>query len=109
MANLEPADIGHAGEKHVENWCISKGFRNVIRNTWQPGGVDIQADGGTNNNIIIQVKSAISPNQPIAITDQEKAAIIARGKKLSRIPYGAYVTMDANTKLIGEISFVKFA
>jgi hypothetical protein len=109
MANLEAADIGHAGEKHVENYCISKGFKNVIRNTWQPGGVDIQADGGANNNIVIQVKSAISPNQPAVVTNQEKAAIIERGKKLGRIPYGAYVLMDGNTKLMGEIKFVKFA
>lgn len=109
MANLESADIGHAGEKHVENYCISKGFKNVIRNTWQPGGVDIQADGGANNNIIIQVKSAISPNQPATVTDAEKAAIVARGKKLNRIPYAAYVLMDSSTKLIGEIKFLKYA
>jgi Holliday junction resolvase-like predicted endonuclease len=108
MAKLEAADIGHAGEKHVENWCISKGFRNVIRNTWQPGGVDIQADGGANNNIVIQVKSAISPNQPATVTNEERAAIIARGKKLGRIPYGAYVVMNGETKLMGDINFVKF-
>lgn len=107
MASLESGDIGKAGEMIVENWLRTHNWRNIIRNTQQPGGTDIQADGGTSGNILVQVKTALTPNQPSEISELEKSAITSRATRLNRIAYSAYVVIDSNKNLIGEIRWRK--
>lgn len=107
MANLEAADIGHAGEKIVEDLLSQNSWTNIIRDTWQKGSTDIKADpiDKTKKGILIQVKTALFPNAPAEISADEKKNIIMRAKRENRDAYAAYLKIDSNKKLVGNVDF----
>ena len=91
-----------AGEKHVENWLSRKGYTNIAKYIEADGPTAIEANGNV-ENILVLVKTIDSPNNPDQVTNLEVATIKARAEHLLRKAYVAYVVVDEDKKLIGEI------
>lgn len=90
---MEPADIGAKGERLIVAAFRAKGC-NVEWNTAGPGATDIKVDGRERGErLLIQVKTAIAPNEPAEPTAEERAAIRARAKTLGYTALVAYVVL----------------
>ncbi|MGA7725908.1 MAG: hypothetical protein WCA95_11565 [Opitutaceae bacterium] len=104
---MEPAEIGNIGERYVEQWLTSKGYK-CNRNTQLPGSTDIEAHGSP-TSLLVQVKTAVSPNVPAVLTADENKNITARAAKLGWQPWLARVTIDAKNQLVGEILWLQLS
>ncbi len=98
-------DIGQTGERIVARALADKGWRTNI-DTKAPGSTDIEARG-TNGGLLVQVKTATSPNKPAGISSDEERNIKSRAAKLRWDAYEARVQLDANGRLIGAIGWRK--
>lgn len=58
---MDSAQIGQYGEQHIAYWLRDNGY-TTNQNTRLPGSTDIEADG--KESILVQVKTAVTPNQP---------------------------------------------
>ena len=102
MSNSETSNITTAGEGHVEKWLSGNGYNSIIKDIAGPGPEAIEANG-TIENILVIVKTAVTPNQPVEITRAQKNAIKTRAEQSDRKAYIAYVIIDANKDIVGEI------
>ena len=102
MSNSETSNITTAGEGHVEKWLSGNGYNSIIKDIAGPGPEAIEANG-TIENILVIVKTAVTPNQPVEITRAQKNAIKTRAEQSDRKAYVAYVIIDANKDIVGEI------
>src|ERR1017187_1022808 len=100
---LTAGQVGDFGERHVEAWLRAKGFTNILRDTKQLGSTDIQADGS--ESILVQVKTAVHPDQPAQLSADEIRDIKSRATKLGRVAYVARVTIDFAGGLVGTIAW----
>lgn len=105
MAKLTAGDIGTVGEKHATAWLRSNGW-SCYRNTQQAGATDIQAQSGT-KTILVQVKTAVFPNNPVALSTDEKSAIVSRAKNNGYEAWLAQLQINSEGALLGQISWTK--
>jgi hypothetical protein len=108
MASLETAEIMKEGAKHVENWLNKNEYTSVKKETWQTGSVDIQADS-LGKNIFIQVHTVLHPNEPVVLKGTDKFAVKDLAARLNRVPYIAYLVIDENKNLVGEIDWERLS
>lgn len=101
---MDAAQIGNYGEQHVASWLRLKGY-TVNQNTRLPGSTDIEADG--QERILVQVKTAVSPNEPSYPSADEIRNIKSRASNINRTAYAAQVTIDSSANLVGEIRWSK--
>ena len=99
MSNSETSNMTTAGEEHVEKWLSGNGYSSIIKDTEAPC---LEANG-TLENILVMVKTAVAPNLPVEMTLSQKNAIRTRAEQLDRKAYVAYVVIDADEDLVGEI------
>jgi DNA modification methylase len=102
MADLELTEIVQAGVGHLENWLNDNGYKNIEVNIWQSGSADIKANGQT-ENILVQLKPVLHPNEQAALNGTDKFALKDLAERLERIPYIAYLIIDGDKNLVGEI------
>lgn len=102
MSNSETSNMTTAGEEHVEKWLSGNGYNSIVKDTAGPGPEVIEANG-TIENILVLVKTAVAPNQPVKITRAQQNAIKTKAEQSARKAYVAYVFIDANKNLVGEI------
>jgi len=102
MAVLDSAEIVIAGVKHLENWLKENGYTSIAIDIWQPGSADIQANG-KEDSILVQVRTVCQSTEKIPINGTDKFALEERAKRLCQVPYVAYITIDNNNNLVGEI------
>ena len=101
---VDTAQIGQYGEQHVAAWLRQQGY-TVNQNTKLPGSTDIQADGP--KSILVQVKTAVPPNEPSYPSSDEIRNIKSRATNTNRSAYIARVKIDSEAKLVGEIKWTK--
>jgi Holliday junction resolvase len=102
---LTASEIGTAGEKHATAWLQANGW-SCYRNTQLPGATDIQATSGT-KSILVQVKTAVFPNQPVGLSADDKNAIVARANKSSKEAWLAQLQINSEGLLVGQISWTR--
>jgi hypothetical protein len=102
MGHLALTEVLQAGIIHLENWLNHNGYKNIEVNVWQTGSADIKADGQT-ENVFVQLKTAVLPNKPILPNGTDKFALKDLAERHNRIPYIAYLTMDEEKNIVGEI------
>lgn len=102
---LTAAEIGQIGEKIVAKWLRDKGY-TVSQNTKQPGSTDIEADG-TSRKLLVQVKTAVSPNTLSGLTSDEERNIKSRAASLKRQAWLAQVTLNTDYTLKGSIAWTE--
>ncbi|HUI30181.1 MAG TPA: hypothetical protein VLX91_08180 [Candidatus Acidoferrales bacterium] len=90
-------EIGTAGESAAITELKSQ---NVIITKWDtkaPGSTDIEAtkDG---KKILVQVKSAVSPEEPAALSADEERNIKSRATRIGGIAFEAKVSLDKSLR-----------
>jgi len=95
--------VGQAGEKIVGAWLAGRGYTTNI-DTKLPGSTDIEAVGST-ASLLVQVKTAVSPSGPPAVTSEEAGSISARAKRLGWQAWEARVAVDRDLRPVGEIQW----
>lgn len=102
--NLAPADIGHTGESRVVAWLRANGFTVEVWDTRAPGATDIEARG-----ILVQVKTAVTPNAPGQMTTSEVHRITARARRMGREAWLAQAVIDRAGQPVGKIAWTQLA
>jgi Holliday junction resolvase-like predicted endonuclease len=103
---VTPQEIGQAGERHAVEWLKRQGYRIDRWDTKSPGATDIDASN-SKARILVQVKSAVAPGSPPALSGEDEKAIKARATKLSAEAWEARVTLSANLALSRAIEWRK--
>jgi hypothetical protein len=96
-------DIGRAGELLVVAWLANKGYSTNI-DTKGPGSTDIEARG-TTASLLVQVKTAILPSLPDALSAVELRNITTRAARLGCQAWEARVQLDARLRPVGAIAW----
>ena len=102
MAVPDSAEIVLAGIKHLENWLNENEYTSIAIDIWQPGSADIQANG-REDSILVQIRTVCKPTEHIPVNGTDKFALGERAKRLNKIPYVAFITIDDDNNLVGEI------
>lgn len=96
----DPSDIGRAGEKAIVNYLKGKGWEITRWDTQAPGSTDIEACSG-NKKLLVQVKSAIYPNQPASLSWEEEKNIKSRATRIGAEAWEARVLLNESLNPMG--------
>lgn len=104
MSNTILAQNAIAGEKLVLNWLTENTFTDMVKEDF---GVDekVIIATGTLENILIRVKTVVYPQIPFKLSEYEINQITKMASGLNKKAYVAYVIIDADKNLIGEIKW----
>lgn len=101
---MTTVEIGTAGESLVSQDLKQRGYSNIIQDTFQPGSVDVKADH-PKGNVLIQVKTSVSPGQPAELSDEEKTKIKTRASSTKRTAFSAQLQINNSKQLVGQIKY----
>ena len=104
MDNLKTAEIVQTGEKRVEEWLSENGFINVLNIADHRGNNTIEANGSI-ENILVHVRTRVQPDQPGRISDEDRVRIKVTAETLGRKAYVAYLVIDEDKNIVGEINW----
>jgi len=102
MGAFEITEMVQSGIKHIENWLKQNGYTLKGIEAWQQGSADIVADGPV-ANIFIQAQTVAHPDKPAFLNGTDKFAVKDIAQRLERIPYIAYLVIDHDKNLVGDI------
>jgi Holliday junction resolvase-like predicted endonuclease len=103
----KPPDIGQVGEKAVAAWLRGNGY-SVNQNTALPGSTDIEAVS-QKASLLVQVKTAVYPNQPGQLDWEEVRNLKSRASNIGYEAWAAYVQINSQGQLVGQISWKKLS
>lgn len=96
------AEIGHAGERHFVSSLKANDYTIIQWDTKGEGKTDIVAS--KNGQLcLFQVKSAIEPNLPAGMSEEEEIAIRRRAVQYSAWAYLIQIQLDFNLNVVGDI------
>lgn len=95
-------NLSEAGLTHIENWLNSNGFTQISHITIPNYNIEIQADGLV-ENILISFKTVLYPAPHAIFTNAEKYSLKEIAGTLNRAPYIAYLSVDKENALVGNI------
>lgn len=104
---LTQVQIGQAGERFVARELAAKGYWTNV-DTKAPGSTDVEALG-TNVSLRVQVKTAVSPNSPAALSTEEERNIKALAARNGSEAWEARVQVDPKLNLVGAIGWRKLS
>ena len=108
MTDITLQDISKEGEKYVIDYLKGNSFKNITMDMWQHSINDIKADSWA-ENILVQVKTSMFPNEPPDISRDDRIKIISRAITIKRNPYVAYVKIERDNKLLKSIRWEKLS
>jgi len=108
MQTLKPSDIAHTGEKLVEEWLSENGFVNVLISADETGNNAIEANGSI-ENILVNVRTHVQPFKPARISDDDRSKIKIAAEKLGRKAYVAYLVIDGEKNIVGDIGWERLS
>jgi|SRR5437868_9712666 len=108
MQTLKPTEIAEVGEQHVAEWLSENGFINVVKNSSLGGNDAIEANGSI-ENILVHVRTSIKPTSPREINEADKTLIKSAAEHAGRKAYVAFVVIDDEKKMEGEISWQRLS
>jgi Holliday junction resolvase-like predicted endonuclease len=94
-------EVGNAGERIAARELVAKGYRTNI-DTKAAGSTDIEARG-TSINLLVQVKTAMTPNAPSGLSSDEERNIKARASGLGWQAWEARVQIDSRLAPVGTV------
>lgn len=100
---LEEYNIGEQGELFVVQYLKDIGYI-VKHDTKLPGSTDIEAIKG-NVHFLIQVKTAMAPQEPVSLSSDEERDIKSRAARIGTTAYEAKVQLNTLYQLIGDIKW----
>lgn len=102
MENYYLPEINPVGRKHVEVWLSENGYFDIRKEQLQSNDYGFTAKGKI-EGVIVQIRTFRHPQRPYKLSDFEVAALTAKAHKLRLVAYAAYVTVDAENNLAGDI------
>ena len=100
-----PTGIGRAGEGYVVDWLKAEKY-SIKWNTQTPGVTDIEAQTSS-KRLLVQVKTALYPNDPDRLSTEEEKTITARAARLGAQAWEARVQVGSKLELIGNVQWRK--
>lgn len=104
-----PFEIGQAGEGIVVQWLKEAGYTMKRWDTASSGSTDIEAENSSGHILLVQVKSAVHPNEPPSLSSDEERKIKSRATKIGAEDWEARGQLSAGLELIGEIRWRKLS
>ena len=104
-----PFEIGQAGERIVVQWVQEAGYTIKRWDTQSPGSTDIEAESSNGHVLLVQVKSAVHPNEPVCLPRDEERRIGVRATRILADAWEARLQLNASLELIGEIRWRKLS
>jgi len=104
MPELSLAEIELAGENHVQLWLTKNGYTNIEKELLPSKETEIKATG-TVENILVQTRTFLEPHRPFKLSEYAIDKLIRRAVNMGRVAYAAYLIIDSNKDLVGEINW----
>ncbi len=104
MNNPDIPEISRIGEKHVENWLIENGYSHFKIDRLRTNVRALQATGNM-QSVLVLVRTVLHPHRPLKFSDYEIDFLTRRAAKKQLVAYAAYVVLNDNQDLAGEISW----
>jgi len=104
MTDLSLAEIELTGENHVISWLNKNGYTNIEKDILPSNETEIRASG-TVEHIMVQVKTFLDPHRPFKVSEYTVDKMTRRATNLNHVAYMAYVIIDLNKNLVGEITW----
>ena len=104
-----PFEIGQVGERIVVQRLEEAGYTIKRWDTESPGSTDIEAESSAGHILLVQVKSAVHPNEPPSLSSDEERNIESRAMRIGADAWEARVQLSASLELIGEIQWRKLS
>jgi hypothetical protein len=98
-------DVGSIGVRIVAQWLSRQGFRTRM-NFVLSSTTDIEAVD-QNTKMLIQVRTAVLPAEPVPLTAKEVALFQSRAWDKNFEPWEAMIQLDSNNAIIGQIMWRK--
>ena len=108
MNNSGLPEIKLFGEKLVEDWLADNGYLHVSKEPLQLNEFGLKATGKI-EDILVQVKTFLFPNRPLKLSEYEVDLLTRRANKLRSAAYAAYVVLDINGIVVGEIKWERLS
>ena len=105
MVDLEFTEITMAGVQYLEIWLKENGYESISIDSWMPGLAEIKADSKGGDNILLQARTVLHPNEQYQLNGTDKFALKDLALRLGRTPYVAYLIIDEDKNLIGDINW----
>ena len=99
---MDANQITDEGLKHLEKWLIENAYSEIVIEKYEAGEADIHVRGST-ENIIVKVKTMLYPDEKTVLNGTDKFALKELAARLEKIPYVAYLVIDKDNNLVGEI------
>ena len=102
MENYYLPQINTAGQIHVEKWLTVNGYSDIASEQLQLNEYGFIARGRV-ESILVQTRTFLHPQRTFKLSDFEINALSAKAVKLGLVAYAAYVTIDEEDNLAGDI------
>lgn len=104
MNNPDLPEISRIGEKHVENWLIENGYADFKTDKLRTNVHALQATGNM-QSVLVLVRTVLHPHRPLKFSDYEIDFLKRRAAEKKLVAYAAYVAINENQDLAGEINW----
>lgn len=102
MGNNCLPDLASVGQKYVEDWLKENDYADISKELLQSNDHGFIAKG-KRESLLVQVRTFLHPEQPLILNDLETGNLTDKAAGLELIAYAAYVVVDSQNKLVGEI------
>jgi len=102
MENYYLPEINSIGQNYVEKWLEDNSYFDISRELLQSKDYGFSAKSKS-ESLLVQVRTFLHPQRPFKLSDFEINALTGKAVKLGLVAYAAYVTLDAENNLAGEI------
>jgi hypothetical protein len=99
--------IGSVGERIVVHWLTVNNY-STNWDTKGPGATDIEARSNQ-ANLLVQVKTAVAPNQSTTISSEERTRITSRAGRLGWQAWLAQVQVDRFGNQVGKTHWTQLS
>ncbi len=108
MENYYLPDINPVGQKHVESWLSANGYSDITTEQLQLNEYGFIARGSV-EGILVQIRTFLHPQRTFRLSDFEINALSIKAVKLGLVAYAAYVTIDEENNLAGDITWERLS
>ena len=102
MENYYSPEINPVGQKHVESWLTANGYFDIAKEQIQFNDYGFSAKGNL-ESILVQTRTFLHPQRTFKLSDFEINSLSARAAKLGLVAYVAYITVDDENNIAGDI------
>jgi len=103
---MTPEEIAEIGERHAMADLTAKGFF-CLRNARSPGGREIEAFRGTEQVSLVYVKTAVEPDIPGDLSDEDSARIKGRAVRMGWDAWLVHVRINPLGNLSEPIRYIQ--